>query len=95
MTVKKLTTTVDLFSRHAASLASTINNDCKEVSIYFCDMTAMDRRINPKSILGLLSLSCKKGTEIQIMISGPNESVENDAYLIIEKWFDENAEGAY
>lgn len=90
---KKVVATANLLSRrNASSLANTLEIKCKTTSIFFT--TDEDRQINAKSLLGLLSIACSKGTEITVKISGKSPEGEKAAMEVIETWFEENSEDA-
>ncbi len=64
----------------------------KLASQYPCEVwvTRKNRRINAKSIMGVMTLAASKGTTIQIETSGTQEAEAMDALIaLIEDYFGE------
>jgi len=64
----------------------------KLASQYKCEVwvTGNKRRVNAKSIMGVMTLAASKGTTIQIETSGEEENEAMDALVaLIENYFEE------
>lgn len=88
MVTKDLIANKDLTStRNVMSLVTTLERDYKSTTITI-ETAAEQRKANAKSLLGILSLACVKGTDIKVCISDPaHPDQENNASIFIESWF--------
>jgi phosphotransferase system HPr (HPr) family protein len=93
MLTKTITSTTDLYARKAVSLSSKIS-EFNSVSVYF--ESDESRHVNAKSILGVLSAGCRKGTKLTFTFDArDNTALEEDACMAVENWFSENAGDMY
>ncbi|MBR0598255.1 HPr family phosphocarrier protein [Sinanaerobacter chloroacetimidivorans] len=69
-----------LHARPAAQLTALCKGYTNNITILFGEM-----KINPKSIIGLLSAGVKKGSEVVIQVEGPDEDkVGNEIVEFLE-----------
>ena len=64
----------------------------KLASLYNCEVWAScnNRRVNAKSIMGVMTLAASKGTKIEIETDGEEENEAMDALVaLIENFFEE------
>lgn len=92
MTTTNITSTLTVNTRHVVNLVSYINQISTGSVMIRKFSNDVDRQVNARTVIGVLSLTIKKGDLLTISCYDNDEDEEKLTVAKITKWFEDNKE---